>query len=874
MSGAGSLQRTTPVLDILLYLVCAGIFYGSLFPFNFSLAEASASFETFLSSWSRLPGRGDILGNIFLFTPFGFLAGLGVRRGGRSNAWVAIVWLLVALGSQVLQLFLPSRDPAIFDLYTNAAGALAGYLAARVLPVGVVRTGGSHYGGDYVPLCLAALWLAWELLPFVPSIDLQSYKSALKPLLVTPHFTWYESLLQAVGWFAVLYMLDRVSDGRLRPLHVLAVMALVLVLKVVIILNSVAVTDVVAMLVGFSAWMILRRGAVNHMALAVLLMLSWWLDAVSPWAIRPSAEGFSWVPFSGFLEGSMLVNVIALCRKGFFFGAIIWLVLRGVQRPMPVLRAAAAALLLLEVLQMFLYAGHPEITDPLLFLAIAWIIRHVDAAASVKVATKTGAEQRPRTAVVTAGRRGVLFLVAAYVIASCLALTLLLSLPGVPYNVIELFRFGGNGVDFVFFSLGLLSIGWGGAWFGRRLCLAPRPMQGTLAGFFTFALVTFLLLWLGVSQESIRDIAGSTVFVHRVMERGVLGDVGTSLFGFLGPQNVHAVMLVIEPVIRFTALLAPLYIFLGLCATRLWRNQSPPPLHTGAARTVVISATLIALLLLAKVIAFDWSSTDNLNELIARDGDWGLGGGGYLYLLVLLLCAVAVYLVGNAFLSPARMPWALLLLVLSLPLSWCLLNSGLEQNVQKYGRTFSGVDFLLGPDRDNLVTTQQLFLRWTLAHTIATVGIAFGAALCVAWFRGVALAADGEQPAPLAQDIEREHDEFRVYVHQAQFLQQQSSKLGSSVGDVINDILAYFDCEMAESPSTVEAVRGYLARSRSGHERQFAPRGLRATLTPAALRALDLVDPEERYSRSRRFRKLLEIYMEAQEGQGSATRSS
>jgi len=84
---------------------------------------------------------------------------------------------------------------------------------------------------------------------------------------------------------------------------------------------------------------------------------------------------------------------------------------------------------------------------------------------------------------------------------------------------------------------------------------------------------------------------------------------------------------------------------------------------------------------LCKAIAFDWSSTDNLNELIARDGPWGWGGGGYLYLLVGLF-SVNVVLLARV---PARLgrspslawrPWRPCRSVV-------LLNLGLEPEVHK-----------------------------------------------------------------------------------------------------------------------------------------------------------------------------------------------
>jgi hypothetical protein len=118
---------------------------------------------------------------------------------------------------------------------------------------------------------------------------------------------------------------------------------------------------------------------------------------------------------------------------------------------------------------------------------------------------------------------------------------------------------------------------------------------------------------------------------------------------------------------------------------------------------------------LCKGIAFDWSSTDNLNELIARDGRYGLGGGGYLYLLVALISANVVGLAR----MPLR-PWSIAagaaVTVLLVPVGWWLLTHGLERAVHKYGNVFPGEQFLLGPDRRQLLSEQALFLRWSLVQ--------------------------------------------------------------------------------------------------------------------------------------------------------------
>ena len=129
---------------------------------------------------------------------------------------------------------------------------------------------------------------------------------------------------------------------------------------------------------------------------------------------------------------------------------------------------------------------------------------------------------------------------------------------------------------------------------------------------------------------------------------------------------------------------------------------------------------------LCKAIAFDWTSTDNLNELIARDGAWGWGGGGFLYALLLVVCINSLLLAEAVSAGPTQIGLTVLFSLAALPLGWWLLNEGLEQNVQKYGLVYSGTQFLLGQDRLNLLGPTALFLRWCTTQASIALVLAIG----------------------------------------------------------------------------------------------------------------------------------------------------
>jgi hypothetical protein len=236
--------------------------------------------------------------------------------------------------------------------------------------------------------------------------------------------------------------------------------------------------------------------------------------------------------------------------------------------------------------------------------------------------------------------------------------------------------------------------------------------------------ISLLLLYASVTEESIADIAGSNNLHWFVTNKDIWGEAARKLFLFLPPQFVSF----FERPVRYGALYGPLVTFLALLFVAVETRRRP---NFGVQDIALLFCSSILWLWLCKGIAFDWSSTDNLNELIGRDGPWGWGGGGYLYALLGVICANAVLLAR----TPLRWGWSIAgagTTLAMVPLGWWLLNLGLEQEVEKYGQVFSGVQFLLGPDRKHLMSADVLFLRWSSVQVAVVTVIAMGARLAEA----------------------------------------------------------------------------------------------------------------------------------------------
>jgi hypothetical protein len=307
-----------------------------------------------------------------------------------------------------------------------------------------------------------------------------------------------------------------------------------------------------------------------------------------------------------------------------------------------------------------------------------------------------------------------------------------LRLPGIPYNIRELFRGDGHWAALLMFALALLWTGAGAAWLAARLRTARRPGLALPGWTLLACWISLALLWAAVSTESIEDIAGSSNLFWFVTNKDLWGAAWREIFLWL---NTPEVIGFVEHTIRYSALYAPLPVLAALILLAHDGDWPRGPADRLRALGLLLSAVL--LLWLCKSIAFNWSSTDNLNELLARAGPWGLRSGGiWLYALTLLLCANGV-LAARAEAGLARLGAVVFSLAL-VPLGWSLLNLGLDQQVEKYGQVFSATQFLLGANRAEHLGLYSLFLRWCVvqlgAVAVISVGLSVSASLAPSLF--------------------------------------------------------------------------------------------------------------------------------------------
>lgn len=355
------------------FIVGLLIIYGSLYPFDFRPAP-SGIWRELLGTWWGFTGRGDALSNILLFVPFGYF---GVQAYGRK-AWLIIAALVLAVGVQVLQVYLPSRDPNLQDALWNMLGMAVGVSVAWLPLHKWVGLGKSGHRDANAALLLIGSWLAYRLMPFVPSLDWQQFKNSLKPLLLEPQFSYVGVLHDAVAWAVVAYLWTLLFRQRQAGLWLLLLVGGVFMLEVVIVKNSVSLSNVLGALLGMGLWWLwLGRGHSGRVVLALLLMLSLLLSGLAPFQWRAGPGDFYWMPFHGFLGGSMLINISVVFEKGFFYGALILLLQQESGRFRFALVTALLLTVFIEIGQLYVYGHTAEITDPILVLLIAMALKAV-----------------------------------------------------------------------------------------------------------------------------------------------------------------------------------------------------------------------------------------------------------------------------------------------------------------------------------------------------------------------------------------------------------------------------------------------------------------------------------------------------------------
>ena len=375
--GSGHPAGFSPKFLPVVLIVTAVIVHGSLHPYDFRMIPTGIGpIATLLGSWKQpASSYGDIVANFLLYVPFGFFAALtiGGRPIGRTVV-VTLAGLVLCTGIELAQYYDAGRVCNMSDVYLNTFGTAAGALAplfvspSRHLPT-------AQLAAQPVPVLLLIAMLGYHLFPYVPTIDLHKYWHALRPLIVSPHVPPADLWRYTALWLTTSCLIGAISGFGWSRIFVPLSMAAVFAAKIAIHSLIVSPAEAIGATLALALWFATGR----HHRLAVLitaavLCSSIIIGRLEPFEFQTTARAFGWLPFRGFLGGSISVNTMSFLEKFFLYGSLVWLAAEAGLRLW--LSALLVALLLFftSVAEMYLPGRSAETTDAVMVLIIGLLI--------------------------------------------------------------------------------------------------------------------------------------------------------------------------------------------------------------------------------------------------------------------------------------------------------------------------------------------------------------------------------------------------------------------------------------------------------------------------------------------------------------------
>jgi VanZ family protein len=364
-----------------LAVTVALILYGSFYPFAFhNHVDPIAGVRQLLATWKQRGSLGDVLANILLYLPFGFFAAKALPP--RLPLPLRVLTCLLAgaalsLCVEFTQLYDAGREAAMSDVYANSAGALLGAMAGAALSADLRLAGWNQLRRRPFAALLICCWIAYRLFPYVPVIDAHKYWHAVRPILYGSSPMFSDVLRHFASWLAVGALLEAI--WRPERFAMPALMLAIFCGRIGIADIALSRAEVIGGLAAAAIWVAwLHAARPRRPILAAALAVAILVEALQPFRFLTVARPFDWVPFWGFIQGSIWTAVPSLLSKFFLYGTLVWSLSRSGLRWTAATAAAAVFVFVVHYLQVYLPGRSAEITDSLLVLVAGGLMRTLD----------------------------------------------------------------------------------------------------------------------------------------------------------------------------------------------------------------------------------------------------------------------------------------------------------------------------------------------------------------------------------------------------------------------------------------------------------------------------------------------------------------
>ena len=356
------------------------VIYGSLYPFDFTIpALGSDHFVKGIMGDLNAPRWSDLISNVILFIPFGFL---GTAR------WVAdstitrrfihtfLAGTVLAVLLQGMQIYLPTRTPSLLDAICNTIGImLGGFLffplrAKSFSPISALSR------VELLACGLMGIWALDALWPVFPGFDMQTLKDGLKPLLQLAIHSPLKILMTAVGWMILSHLWEFVRKDHLPPWWLFGAMATMSALEIGMEENALEWEEMLGSIMAFGWHLTTRTAPYRLECLIIFVTALLAYQGLSPFAWRNTPQPFHWMPFGVSIRGEPLYQISVMLEKCFWYGSLAWLF---TERQTPfrwTLGLLTGFLASIEFAQQYLIEHTPEITDPLIIAAFVTLFHN------------------------------------------------------------------------------------------------------------------------------------------------------------------------------------------------------------------------------------------------------------------------------------------------------------------------------------------------------------------------------------------------------------------------------------------------------------------------------------------------------------------
>jgi len=380
-------------LRLLLTVVIALIIHGSLHPWEFRAPSDVSAAVVQMFKWNPWTGLGDTVGNVLLFVPLGLLSAAIAGSRAQIALYVALSTVF-ALMLQLLQVWLPSRDAEMSDVFWNVVGISVGVSLQSVALAGLSWLHVNKKDDTGLRLAVCVLWIGLECWPLVPTLDLQHVKDAAKPLLLHPTWNWLSAVETSTSVFVVGFALRDLH--RSKTVLGCAVLSAILA-KFVFVGAVLSLSHTIGLISGLLAASAAHRWRSLVWARTTLLLALAWtgLDELRPFELSLLPNSFQFIPFQSMLDGSLEANLLTLIRSLFWTGSVMLSAVSLGIATLPAAVTLSTLLLLLEAGQVFLPGRTPDITLAVLpFIWALFATRRPLSGEPVKV--KMPSRSRPR----------------------------------------------------------------------------------------------------------------------------------------------------------------------------------------------------------------------------------------------------------------------------------------------------------------------------------------------------------------------------------------------------------------------------------------------------------------------------------------------